>query len=64
MNMKDSPTQHLTEEINAASHLLEKSWNSPYREAYLHGKIYAYKKMLEQAEKNSYNKSNGAAEQQ
>ena len=62
--MKDSPTQHLTEEINAATHLLERSWNSAYREAYLQGKIYAYKKMLEQAEKNSYNKSNGPAEQQ
>jgi len=63
MNMKDSPTQHLTEEINAATHLLERSWNSAYREAFLQGKIYAYKKMLELAEKNSYNKSNGAAEQ-
>ena len=62
--MKETPTQHLTEEINAATHLLERSWNSTYREAYLHGKIYAYKKMLELEENNSYNKSNGAAEQQ
>lgn len=52
--MKDSLTQLLTEEIKAATHLLEKSWNSAYREAYLHGKIYAYKKLLELEEKKSY----------
>ena len=55
--MKD-PIQHLTEEINAAIHLLERSWNSAFREAYLQGKIYAYKKMLELEEKKSYNKKN------
>jgi hypothetical protein len=63
MNMKDSPTQHLTKEINAATHLLEKSWNSAFREAYLQGKIYAYKKMLELEEKKSYNKSNESSGQ-
>lgn len=52
--MKDSLTQLLTEEIKAATHLLERSWNSAYREAYLHGKIYAYKKLLELEEKKSY----------
>lgn len=60
--MKNTLTQHLTKEIDAAQHLLEKSWNSSYREAYLHGKIYAYKKMLELEEKKSYNESHGTAE--
>jgi|LauGreDrversion4_2_1035121.scaffolds.fasta_scaffold469715_3 hypothetical protein len=63
MNMKDSRTQLLTEEIKAATHLLEKSWNSAYREAYLHGKIYAYKKLLELEEKKSYNLEHGSAGQ-
>lgn len=63
MNMKDSHTQLLTEEIKAATHLLEKSWTSPYREAYLHGKIYAYKKMLELEEKKSYNQDHADAGQ-
>ena len=61
--MKDSRTQRLTEEINATAHLLEKSWNSAYREAYLHGKIYAYKKMLELQEKKSYNQEHADAGQ-
>lgn len=61
--MKDSRTQLLIEEINAAKHLLEKSWSSTYREAFLHGKIYAYKKMLELEEKKSYNKKHGDAGQ-
>lgn len=61
--MKDSHTQRLTEEINATAHLLEKSWNSAYREAYLHGKIYAYKKMLELEEKKSYNQDHADAGQ-
>jgi hypothetical protein len=61
--MKDSLTQRLTEEINAATHLLERSWNSSYREAYLQGKIYAYKKMLELEEKKSYTQKHADAEQ-
>lgn len=63
MNMKDSHTQYLTEEINAATHLLERSWSSPYREAFLHGKIYAFKKMLELQEKKSYNQEHADAGQ-
>ena len=63
MNMKDFSTQYLTEEINAATHLLERSWNSAFREAYLQGKIYAYKKMLELEEKKSYNKTNESSGQ-
>lgn len=61
--MKDSLTQRLTEEINAATHLLERSWNSSYREAYLQGKIYAYKKMLELEEKKSYTQKHADAGQ-
>ena len=61
--MKDFSTQYLTEEINAATHLLERSWNSAFREAYLQGKIYAYKKMLELEEKKSYNKTNESSGQ-
>jgi hypothetical protein len=61
--MKDSLTQRLTEEINAATHLLERSWNSSYREAYLQGKIYAYKKMLELEERKSYTKKHADAGQ-
>ena len=60
--MKNTLIQHLAKEIDAATHLIEKSWNSSYREAYLHGKIYAYKKMLELEEKKSYNESHGTAE--
>ena len=63
MNMKTILTQRLIEEINAATHLLERSWNSSYREAYLHGKIYAYKKMLELEEKKSYNQEHADAGQ-
>ena len=62
-NMNDSLTQLLTEEIKAATHLLERSWNSPYREAFLHGKIYSYKKLLELEEKKSYTKKHGDAGQ-
>jgi hypothetical protein len=62
--MTTTLTQRLIEEINAATHLLEKSWNSSYREAYLQGKIYAYKKMLELEEKNSYNQKHADAGQQ
>lgn len=61
MNMKDTRTQLLIEEINAANHLLEKSWSSAYREAFLHGKLYAYKKMLELEEKSKYNQKHGDA---
>ena len=61
--MKDSRTQLLIEEINAATHLLEKSWSSVYREAFLHGKLYAYKKMLELEEKNSYTQKHADAGQ-
>ncbi len=61
--MKDSLTRRLTEEINAATHLLERSWNSSYREAYLQGKIYAYKKMLELEEKKSYTQKHADAGQ-
>lgn len=60
--MKTTLIQHLTKEIEAANHLLEKSWKSTYREAYLHGKIYAYKKMLELEEKKDYNKLNVTGE--
>jgi hypothetical protein len=53
--MKDTHIQFLNEEINAANHLLTNSWNSPYREAYLHGKIYALKKVLEKEKRSKYN---------
>ena len=56
MIMKTTHTQFLLEEIAAATHLLEKSWKNPYREAYLEGKIYAYKKMLERETKSNYTK--------
>lgn len=55
MNMKNTLIQFLTEEINAADHLLSNSWNSSYREAYLHGKLYAFKKMLEKEKRAKYN---------
>lgn len=61
--MKNTHTQYLTEEIKSATHLLEKSWSSPYREAYLHGKIYAFKKLLELEEKSNYTEKHADAGQ-
>lgn len=55
MNMKNSLIQFLDEEIKAADHLLSSSWNTPYREAYLHGKLYAFKKLLENEKRTKYN---------
>lgn len=52
--MKDSRIQFLDKEIKAADHLLNHSWNNAYREAYLHGKLYAFKKMLDNEMRTEY----------
>lgn len=45
--MKEEILKNVTNEIKCAKALLEKSWKTPYREAYLEGKIYAYNKIRE-----------------
>ena len=50
----------LNSEIQSADVLLNKSWKSDYRQAYLEGKIYAYKKILEQLERGKYNQGDEA----
>lgn len=52
--MKDTRIQLLNEEIKAADHLLNHSWNNAYREAFLHGKLYAYKKILDTEKRREY----------
>jgi len=50
--------EDINTELKAAEKLLSSSWNNDYRKAYLAGKIYVLRKLLEQDSRGKYNKVN------
>lgn len=54
MNNMNQLRDDLNSEIQSADVLLRSSWKSDYRQAYLEGKMYAYKKILEQLKRGKY----------